>query len=64
LIKNRIEKLEKQLGRSKLMVFLIEADGRVIHDGKEITPDEYEMLKNKADHVVTIIDDLGEGDDS
>jgi hypothetical protein len=63
LIKKRIEKLEKQLGRGRLMVFLIEADGRIIHGGEEITQDEYEILKDKADDVVTIIDDLGEGDD-
>jgi hypothetical protein len=58
LIKKRIEKLEKQLGRSKLMLFLIEADGRIIHDGKEITRDEYENLKESVDKSITIIDDL------
>ena len=63
MIKKRIEKLEKRLGRSRLMVFLIEADGRIIHNCEEITQDEYEILKDKADDVVTIIDDLGEGDD-
>jgi hypothetical protein len=58
LIKKRIEKLEKQLGRSKLMLFLIEADGRIIHDGKEITRDEYENLKESVDKSITIIDNL------
>jgi hypothetical protein len=45
-----------------MLVFFIEADGKIIHNVKDINQDEYEMLKDKADHVVTIIYDLGKDD--
>jgi hypothetical protein len=58
LIKKRIEKLEKHLGKGRILVFFIEADGKIMHAGQEITRGEYDNLKESVEKSITIIDDI------
>ena len=58
-IKTRIKELETK-AREAGGVCIIEQDGRILFNGREITREKYEQLKRGSKTIITIVDDIEE----